>query len=879
MSGSSPAGPEPSPFARADSLRGEGDHTAALAEYLRLRDSLRATSAGPPSTAADSARLWRAEVWSAHGYVHAGEPDSARAALAAASALTGPAPARRARTAWVRSLWHDRRGELDSALAQALQVRELAEEAASPELEAAALNALGRTHSLAGRYREALEVHEAYLRLQRRRGDPRSEALALNELGIDYRHFGRFDDAAEAYREALAIYRDARNREGMAIVLYNLANVQLDMGRREEALALLSRSLEHAEAIDHTYGRGLLHNNLGKLHLEAGNLADARRHLERARALHRNAGLAYGGTVGLTHLGRLEQEEGRPDAARRALLRGLARADSAGLGRQRADALTLLSRVEREADRPDRAVRYAEAALAAADSLRDPEARYEALVALGAAREAAGGEGALAAYRRAVGLLESWRGRLALGDLRPGVTAPRLEAHEGAIRILLADGRAGEAFRMAESARARLLLDLLADRPAAEPPATRVDSLRSALRNRYRQLRGADEAERPALEADLSRLAAALEAAEAGAGEGSSRRGRSVRRARPVGPGPVRERLLRPGIALLAYFWGERRVYGWRVSPDGIRVRELGPADSMAATVGFLRSALRDPAAGIDWRPAARRLYDRLVAPLRPGVGDLLVVPDGPLAALPFEVLPSGPGDRRPLGLLRRVTYGPSASVLLALSGADAAEAGPERGTARALVLAGTEPPPGDDGLPALPHAREEARRVASTFPSSTLLSGEDATVERWLAADPGNHRYLHFATHARVDERWPGRSHLVLADGPLDLPTIRELDLEADLVTLSGCETGLGPRVPGEGVLGLAHAFLSAGARGVLATLWRVRDPSAARFMEVFYRHLRERRTPAEALRAARRAFVESGGDDAHPARWAPYVLVGTGR
>lgn len=860
------------PFHLADSLRAEGRHGEALVEYRRLRDSLRAAAGDRELTAADSVRLWHAEVWSAYGFVHAGDPEGARLALEAAADLTGDDLRRRARTRWVRSLWHDRRGRLDSALVEARRVRVLAEEAGDPGLASAALNALGRIHSLAGRYRRALEVHESYLRLQRRRGDPRGVALALNEVGIDYRHFGRFDDALEAYREALDVYREENNPEGMAMVLYNVANVQLDMGRREEALATLSRSLEHTEAIDHTYGQGLLHNNLGRLHLEVGHRQDARRHLERALAIHGDAGLAYGSTVGLNLLGRLELEEGRPGVAREALLEAVARADSSGLGRQRTSALALLSRADVALGRPDRAVARSLEAVTASEALEDPEARYEALVALGGAREAASDpRAALDAYRRAMGLLESWRGRLALGDLRLGVAAPRLEAHEGAVRLLVEAGRPGEAFRVAEAARGRLLLELMADRRPELSPTSRVDSLRSALRDGYRRLRAAGADERPGIEADLSRAAEALETVERtrrGAG-----REASVARPRPVDAEAVREEVLGPDQGLLAYFWGDRKVYGWWLDRARLVVRDLGSADSLAATVDFLRNALQDPAGEVDWRPAARRLARELVAPLRPGDGDLLIVPDGPLAALPFEVLPD-PESGKSLGLIRRVSYAPSASVLTALT-RHPEDPEPDRGT---LVVAVRDPPE-PTALPSLPHVREEARRVAALFDGAETLLGRSATRERWRAMEPGRYRHLHFATHALADARWPGRARLLMADGPLDIPAIRGLELRADLVTLSACETGLGRRVPGEGVLGLTHAFLSAGARGVLVTLWRVRDRSAARFMDAFYGRLRQGRPPAEALRLARRSFLEAGGRDAHPARWAPYVLVGPGR
>ncbi|MDQ3208828.1 MAG: CHAT domain-containing protein [Gemmatimonadota bacterium] len=118
-----------------------------------------------------------------------------------------------------------------------------------------------------------------------------------------------------------------------------------------------------------------------------------------------------------------------------------------------------------------------------------------------------------------------------------------------------------------------------------------------------------------------------------------------------------------------------------------------------------------------------------------------------------------------------------------------------------------------------------------------------------------------------------------MLSDGKLDLAGIRRLRLRADLVTLSSCETALGRRVRGEGVIGLSHAFLAAGARATLVTLWRITDQSAADFMKDFYQELHAGLSPAEALRGVRQKWITGSGPSAHPSRWAPFVLVGESR
>ncbi|MGH7630331.1 MAG: CHAT domain-containing protein [Gemmatimonadales bacterium] len=239
----------------------------------------------------------------------------------------------------------------------------------------------------------------------------------------------------------------------------------------------------------------------------------------------------------------------------------------------------------------------------------------------------------------------------------------------------------------------------------------------------------------------------------------------------------------------------------------------------------------------------ARRASRLLVAPLAPvSIAEILVVPDGPLAQIPIEILVPR-ADGVPWGATRRIIYGPSASVLLALS-----RSARWRVWQRSVLAVGNpSAPPQTIGLtpreyftPApLPYAQQEARAVRDRFRTggADLLLGPAATVERWLA--------------------------------------LRRLPLRAELVTLSACETALGRRIRGEGTVGLAHAFLAAGARGVVVTFWRVSDRSAADFMREFYGEVAGHTSPAAALLTVRKRWIAERGARAHPSRCAPFVLV----
>jgi CHAT domain-containing protein len=221
--------------------------------------------------------------------------------------------------------------------------------------------------------------------------------------------------------------------------------------------------------------------------------------------------------------------------------------------------------------------------------------------------------------------------------------------------------------------------------------------------------------------------------------------------------------------------------------------------------------------------------------------------------------------------------------------------------------------------LPRLPWTREEVKAVAASIPEGTVLLGPEASEQELvrLVESGALRRFemIHLATHAFVDDEAPERSALILSrvnlPDPLDAvkagtrifdgrltakEIVREWELDADLVTLSGCQTGLGKKVVGEGYLGLAHAFLQAGARSLLVSLWRVEDQATALLMGRFYENLKgthqderqgkkgEAMSKASALREAKRwlrTYTNNEGRQPfrHPVYWSGFILIGEPR
>lgn len=183
-----------------------------------------------------------------------------------------------------------------------------------------------------------------------------------------------------------------------------------------------------------------------------------------------------------------------------------------------------------------------------------------------------------------------------------------------------------------------------------------------------------------------------------------------------------------------------------------------------------------------------------------------------------------------------------------------------------------------------LPESREEVLAIAHIAgPQSRLLLGRDATESALKREALSNYRVIHMAVHAIADSRYPDRSALVLArddppeDGLLQVREINHMHLAADLVTLSACQTGIGPTEGEAGVISLEQAFLNAGAKAVVASLWNVEDQSTTQLMEAFYRHLATSEDKAGALREAKRELLNAI-PGISPYYWAGFVLVGEG-
>jgi CHAT domain-containing protein/tetratricopeptide (TPR) repeat protein len=343
------------------------------------------------------------------------------------------------------------------------------------------------------------------------------------------------------------------------------------------------------------------------------------------------------------------------------------------------------------------------------------------------------------------------------------------------------------------------------------------------------------------------------------------------------------------GTAVLAYWITATRLAVVWITRDasGVVQRRLTAADTVV--LGDLTRALAQRESP-RWLPLSETAASILLDPRLPLTKPrVVVVPDGVLHALPFEVL-RAPGGQR-LIEVSAISYLPSVHFLTT-----GKPAPPRRWPWQVSVAVFADPIPGKSTAsspfeatwPRLAYSAEEARSIAQVLPGRSRLWVGDRNHKSELFTPGGTAvPVLHFGTHGAIDTIDSRRSRLLFTpvDGDPSSPFLLTGEIErlslsqVELVTLAACESELGRYVRGEGVENFGRLFLGAGAGATISSLWRVSDQASAELMREFYGALGRGETKAESLRQAKLTMLRAGGERAHPYFWAPYLLSGDGQ
>ncbi|HVR99781.1 MAG TPA: CHAT domain-containing tetratricopeptide repeat protein, partial [Thermoanaerobaculia bacterium] len=776
-------------------------------------------------------------------------------------------------------------GDLATAVSYMQQAWELQQRLSTEDMNAAGcLMNLGALEGERGDL-EAAEEHlnAALRRLEGLDTNEAMKAMALSDLGLLAQQRYDFDRAEALYRGALAIQeKDAPGTVRVATTLNKLSAVLGDQGRLREAEAAARRALAIAEK-DAPGGEETASSlsQLGSIALQRGNLHAAQASYARALAVRRAA--ALGSSFEAQLLERLG------------------------------------SVAERRGDRRQAEALYRESVALRLKIAPESGLEAEAFHHLGLVLWKEGRlDEAGASLAAALDAVERQIGRLGGSDeARSGFHGASADMYLSKAELDLEQGRPAAALHTLERWRARSLLEMLAERDLvfkADVPAPllarqrRLDREQQSLQQKIAGLDSAREMDR--VEELRLRLAGVRDerAALARKIARTSPRYASLRHPQPLDLPAIRQ-ALDPGTLWLSYGVTPEKTLLFVVTPEGdgrlgeegveVFVLPLGRR-KLASEVEVFRSLIlrgrEEPRLDPALLAAGRRLFDLLMAPAAAaleGADRLLISPDGPLHELPFAALvrpgeePSFLVEWKPVHevlsatLFAEIRKGrrPRAGSLVAFGDPATRQARPNLASASSLRLR-------TGRLTSLPFARMEVNGIAELYgPDATVYLGPEATEER--VRHPGvEARQLHFASHALLDRRFPLESALVLSpaggdDGLLQAWEVFEkVRLDADLVTLSACETGLGEDAGGEGLIGLTRAFQYAGARSVLASLWSVSDRSTAFLMRRFYAELRKGVSKDEALRQAQLGLIREGrGKAAHPFYWAAFELTGDWR
>ena len=777
------------------------------------------------------------------------------------------------------------------------------------------------------RYAEALASYEGAYAALSRLGEHRDVAAVLSNMAVCNISLSRFAQALEFYGAAREYCRRHDLPQLVAGADYNIAYLHYVQGDFMRAIELYKTSREHYQAVNEPYHGALCDLDEAEIDLELNLNGEAAQLAARAAAGFQALGMPYERGKGLVTQAIAASRRGQPRAARRFFeearavfaaegnvlwpaLIDLYRAtlmEREGSTREAGRLCRRAYRVLREAVVPGRAAlaelllsrlslrdgRVANArqlcnrAFARLEGSGTPWLRFHAQVVRGQVEERSGNAAAaFESYQCARLEIETLRSRLWGDEVKISFLKDKLAVYESLVSGRLADRRApaqadAEAFHFIQQAKSRSLAELISRpvlaAPAGESPAAldrEIEEVRRDLNSQYRHM------EHVALSAQ-SGSAARVESLKQSVRERETHLTRLVGRASAAdghapaaAAGPMTleaiQATIPAGAVLLEYYVVKGVLYVCLLDGTDLSIVPLAGIEEIRTSMRLLRFQFgKSRVAAVSRRPQdagsegatashLRDLYDVLIGPIRGCLGKaghLIFAPHDFLHHLPFHALRGAEGY-----VLDEftVSYAPSATVYALCS------ARRNGAAAGSLVL----------GLPddRAPEIRLEAETVARALPEARLFLAEAATEEVLRRLGPAS-RYIHIASHGLFRRDNPLFSAIRLGNSHLTLLDLYSLPLSAELVTLSGCSTGLNVVVGGDELLGLMRGLLLGGAHGVMLSLWDVNDLSAARFMGLFYGHFLRTGDKAAALRSAMLVLRAEYPDPYH---WAPFVLAG---
>jgi CHAT domain-containing protein/tetratricopeptide (TPR) repeat protein len=691
------------------------------------------------------------------------------------------------------------------------QSERLAAQAGLPLLKAEIELRRGSLLVRKGDFKGAEAVLRRVIAAAARGGDRYLQASATGNLGFTLLNAARYDEALTWFERARVQFQKTGGSASRGRVAGNVGWCHFRLGDLEKAIARFEEAQSAFAAIGNRYEEQVWLGNQGSVFVSLGDFASAASRYKRALEIAREVNDPLSAARWLSNLAYAMTELGDFDAAE--AYNNEARA----LKQRLKDTRTLVyvlnnsGRIAAGRNRLSEAERFFRSASGSPSD--DPTPLLEAHAGLAKVYARAGdGRRSTAQYRKTLALVEEQRAGIQTIDHQLSYYSSLIRFYQDYIDFLMEQGKTEAALETAESSRARLL----AERAGIPTP-----------------------------------------------------NGREVR-----GTG-FRELARRRDAVLLSYWLGPERSFLWAVTPSRTAVytlpseRVIRPlVESYNAVILAQRNPLEVE------HPAGRKLQEVLISPARELIAPdarVIVVPDGCLHWLNFETLPV-PGAT-PHYWIEDVEVAVTPS--LALLGGPSAPRG--AGAHESLLIIG-DPAASIPDFPKLKFAAAEVEGLQRAFPAArkTVLRGSAAIPAAYSAAQPKTFNLIHFAAHAIANNESPLDSAVILSGAEesckLFAREIMRLPLDAEVVTISACRSAGAKVYAGEGPVGLAWAFLNAGARNVIAGLWNVDDRSTASLMQHFYESIAGGAAPPRALRIAKLKLLQSGPAHRKPFYWAPF-------
>ena len=805
-----------------------------------------------------------------------------------------------------------RQGRYKDALDYELRCLPIFESLGDKEKVSYRLSDVGMTYLRLGDYDSAAKYLQQSLALFEERDDRSGVGFVTNNLAVLSSQRNDQVRALRYYKKALAIAQEKRDRPAIASLLNNIGTLYQFQNDYLQAIAYYNRSLTLVRQMNDQPGEGETLLNMCGLYTRMHNWKDAFQSIRSAQAIFERLKIKEGVADSLASIGNLYAHQSEFNKAQQEYVKALALNEETANRERIAESLDELADNENALGNPDEGLKSSTRACSIAHQMNDRSNIVDCSRSIGESyRLLHQPQEARKAFDEAIAAVESMRNDVAGGARQEQEFLGESNArpYQQMVALLVDEKQFADAFSYAERAKAQALLDVLhsgheridkviaaSDRETEQRLEIQSVSLNAQIERETSESKTADlKSQRDKLRLQLEDFETSLYSRYP---ELIVQRGQApVITADEASALPVDNK-----TALLEFMVGERETV--------LLVLTRDTANASALTVSAYRIAIdaedlgakarefREQIAArqLGFQTSARALYDLLLKPAAAQLKDktaLVIVPDGPLWNLPFQAL-LGPA-RHYLLENYAIAYVPSLTVMREVTRKQSSRPA-ENNQSQLLAFANpTLPkiPAQSDGtsvrgnsLEPLPNAEAEARALTQLYgpDHSRIYTGDQATKARFKA-EAGEFNILHLATHGFMSDSSPMYSSILLSrssatdDGLLEAREIMDLDLHADLVVLSACETARGHIRDGEGIIGLTWAFFAAGVPTTVASQWKVDSASTTDLMLAFHRDLiQERGTPLATARSLQTAALKLLHEPkyAHPFYWAGFVVVG---